>query len=233
MDIDAERLRTAEIVAAAAGRGPRRRRARSRPPRDRRAALDGADYVVTSFQVGGYSPSTVIDFEVPEALRAAPDDRRHARRRRDHARPADDPGAARRVPRHGGGLPGRAAAQLRQPDGDAVLGGRPRRARSARSGSATRVQHTAAELAARPRRPDRRVDYHVAGINHMAFFLRLERDGEDLYPRAAASVEEGRVPDGNRVRYELLRALRLLRDRVLASTSPSTCRGSSRTAART
>ena len=33
---------------------------------DRRAALDGADYVVTSFQVGGYKPSTVVDFEVPK-----------------------------------------------------------------------------------------------------------------------------------------------------------------------
>ena len=35
---------------------------------DRRAALDGADYVVTSFQVGGYEPSTVIDFTGPEPV---------------------------------------------------------------------------------------------------------------------------------------------------------------------
>jgi len=32
----------------------------------RREALDGADYVVNAVQVGGYEPSTVIDFEVPK-----------------------------------------------------------------------------------------------------------------------------------------------------------------------
>src|SRR4030095_6742124 len=65
MDIDAGRLRTAEIVTsrllethAAA--------AKVEATTDRRAALDGADYVVTSFQVGGYKPSTVVDFEVPK-----------------------------------------------------------------------------------------------------------------------------------------------------------------------
>jgi len=32
----------------------------------RRAALEGADYVINAIQVGGYEPSTVIDFEVPK-----------------------------------------------------------------------------------------------------------------------------------------------------------------------
>ena len=41
----------------------------------------------------------------------------------------------------------------------------------------------------------------------MAFFLRLERDGEDLYPALQQVVEEGRVPDDNRVRYEVMRHL--------------------------
>src|SRR5688572_30865122 len=33
---------------------------------DRRAALDGADYAIAMFQIGGYKPSTVVDFEVPK-----------------------------------------------------------------------------------------------------------------------------------------------------------------------
>ncbi|MCC5830616.1 MAG: alpha-glucosidase/alpha-galactosidase [Phycisphaeraceae bacterium] len=33
---------------------------------NRRAAMEGADYVVNAIQVGGYKPSTVIDFEVPK-----------------------------------------------------------------------------------------------------------------------------------------------------------------------
>ncbi len=34
--------------------------------RARRTALRGADYVVNAIQVGGYEPSTVIDFEIPK-----------------------------------------------------------------------------------------------------------------------------------------------------------------------
>lgn len=34
--------------------------------RSRRAALRGADYVVNAIQVGGYEPSTVIDFDIPK-----------------------------------------------------------------------------------------------------------------------------------------------------------------------
>src|SRR4051812_49548084 len=65
MDIDAERLAASELVtrhlveARGAGAGVA-------ATLDRAAALDGADYVVTSFQVGGYRPSTVVDFEVPK-----------------------------------------------------------------------------------------------------------------------------------------------------------------------
>lgn len=33
---------------------------------DRRAALKDADYVINAIQVGGYEPSTVIDFEIPK-----------------------------------------------------------------------------------------------------------------------------------------------------------------------
>jgi alpha-galactosidase len=33
---------------------------------NRKKALAGADFVVNAIQVGGYEPSTVIDFEIPE-----------------------------------------------------------------------------------------------------------------------------------------------------------------------
>src|SRR5262249_52549163 len=65
MDIDAERLRTAEGVTQrlADGLGPG---ATVPSTPGRREALDGSDYVVTSFQIGGYRPATVVDFEVPK-----------------------------------------------------------------------------------------------------------------------------------------------------------------------
>ena len=155
-----------------------------RPRRDRRAALDGADYVVTSFQVGGYKPSTVVDFEVPK---------RYGLRQTI----ADTLGIGgimrglRTIPvlldvcRDLEELsPGRAAAQLRQPDGDAVLGGRRGVADPDRRALPLGPAHGAASW---PRTSGVRLelDYHVAGINHVAFFLRLEHEGEDMYPRAA------------------------------------------------
>ena len=41
----------------------------------------------------------------------------------------------------------------------------------------------------------------------MAFYLRFERNGKDLYPRLRALAESGQVPEDNRVRYEMLRRL--------------------------
>ena len=37
-----------------------------------------------------------------------------------------------------------------------------------------------------------------AGINHMAFYLRFERDGVDLYPLIRQVAAEGREPAGER-----------------------------------
>ena len=64
-DINEERLRTSEIV------GHKIIETLGVPATieattDRRAALAGANYVITMFQVGGYKPSTVIDFEIPK-----------------------------------------------------------------------------------------------------------------------------------------------------------------------
>lgn len=64
-DIDPERLRTTQVVAG------RIAQALDVHPTieatlDRRAALDGADYAISMFQVAGYKPGTVVDFEIPK-----------------------------------------------------------------------------------------------------------------------------------------------------------------------
>jgi alpha-galactosidase len=74
------------------------------------------------------------------------------------------------------------------------------------------VQGTAQQLARRIKVPLSEVNYVCAGINHMAFYLRFERrlpDGtvEDLYPRLRQVITDGRVPGGDRVRYEMLARL--------------------------
>jgi alpha-galactosidase len=66
------------------------------------------------------------------------------------------------------------------------------------------VSGTAAALARRIDVPISEINYICAGINHMAFYLHFERDGEDLYPLIRQVIADGRVPKGDRVRYEML-----------------------------
>ena len=156
--------------------------------------------MVTSFQVGGYRPSTVIDFDVPKrfGLRQTI---------------ADTLGV-------GGIMRGLRtipvlldvcrdmeelcpdALLLQYVNPMAMLCWAVAEASPIRTvGLCHSVQHTAGELADDLGLPAEELDYHVAGINHMAFFLRLEHGGEDLYP-ALADVTP---PPTNRVRYELMR----------------------------
>ena len=53
--------------------------------------------------------------------------------------------------------------------------------------------------------PPAEIDYVTAGVNHLAWVLRLEQDGRDLYPALRAAVDAGRVPDDDLVRAELFR----------------------------
>jgi alpha-galactosidase len=69
------------------------------------------------------------------------------------------------------------------------------------------VQGTAHLLANAIGMPYAEINYICAGINHMAFYLRFERDGQDLYPLIRQVVAEGRVPADNRVRFEMLKRL--------------------------
>lgn len=67
-DIDAERLKESKLMLDNLNANINRSRARITAhlgPRQRREALKGAAYVVNAVQVGGYKPSTVIDFQIP------------------------------------------------------------------------------------------------------------------------------------------------------------------------
>jgi alpha-galactosidase len=199
MDIDHDRLRTAEIVTRrlieAHGAS-----AAVEATLDRRAALEGADYVVTSFQVGGYRPATVIDFEIPKryGLRQTIADTlgiggimrglRTIPVMLDVCRDLEELSPD--------------ALLLNYVNPMAMLCWAVAEASPIRTvGLCHSVQHTAAELAHDLGLPAAELDHHVAGINHLAFFLRLERGGEDLYP----ALRDVAPPNGNRVRYELLR----------------------------
>lgn len=68
-DIDEKRLKESEEILTAMNKGFNKGRAEIRTylgVKNREAALAGANFVVNAIQVGGYKPSTVIDFEVPK-----------------------------------------------------------------------------------------------------------------------------------------------------------------------
>ena len=68
-DIDAERLGESKMMLDTLNANINQDRAKITAHHDvsnRREALRDADYVVNAIQVGGYEPSTVIDFEIPK-----------------------------------------------------------------------------------------------------------------------------------------------------------------------
>jgi len=204
-DIDETRLKTSEVVAnrVAETLG-------SKPTieatTDRRKALDGADYAITMFQIGGYKPGTVIDFEIPKkyGLRQTI---------------ADTLGI-------GGVMRGLRTIRVFQdvtkdmeelcPDATllnyvnpmaAVCWGISRFSSIKTVGLCHSVQGTAHQLAEDMGINPDEINYLCAGINHMAFYLKFEREGENLYPLMHKVIAEDRVPDWNRVRYEMLKRL--------------------------
>jgi alpha-galactosidase len=204
-DIDAERLRTSETVAHKVAHTldvtPT-----IEATTDRRAALEGADYAICMIQVGGYRPSTVIDFEIPKKYGL-------------QQTIADTLGI-------GGIMRGlRTIPVLLEmcrdmesvcPDVTFLNYVNPMaincwaidRASPIKTvGLCHSVPHTALLLANDIGVPYTEINYLVAGINHMAFYLRFEHNGEDLYPLIHKVIADGEVPDDNRVRYEMLQRL--------------------------
>lgn len=68
-DIDRKRLEESELLISAMNKNCNEGRAKIKTylgVENRKQALAGADFVVNAIQVGGYEPSTVIDFEIPK-----------------------------------------------------------------------------------------------------------------------------------------------------------------------
>ena len=204
-DIDPERLKTSEIVAHKVAEALDVRPT-VEATTDRERALDGADYAICMIQVGGYKPSTVVDFDIPKkyGLRQTI---------------ADTLGIGgimrglRTVP-----VLVEMAKDMERlcPDVTFLQYVNPmaincwalaRASRVKTVGLCHSVQGTAEQLARDINVPIDEINYLCAGINHVAFYLRFEHHGEDLYPKIRQVLKEERVPDWNRVRYEVFRRL--------------------------
>ena len=202
-DIDAERLDTAERMAHLIN-DTARADLRIRATLDRRAALDGADFVVNEIQVGGLE-ATLRDFEIPKA---------HGLRQTI----ADTIGVGgifrglRTIP-----VLVAIAQEMTELCPDAMLlnyanpmamlpwavwesTGLERAI-----GLCHSVQNTHEQLAALVGVPVDEIDYLTAGLNHQAFVLRFERNGENLYPLLDAAIAADPEDLGRRVRIEIYR----------------------------
>jgi alpha-galactosidase len=202
-DIDEKRLAESEIVARRTNEAVGAR-ATIEATTDRSKALDGADYAINMIQVGGYRPATVTDFALPA----------EAGLRQTIADTLGIGGIMRAV-RTLPVLLSMAHDMERlcpevlhlnyvNPMAMNCLG-LLRGSRIGTVGLCHSVRHTAGDLAQDIGVPVAEIDYLVAGVNHVAFYLKFERDGQDLYPLIRKVVDEGRIPDANRVRYDVFR----------------------------
>ncbi len=216
-DIDAKRLKESKTMLDALNRNINKSRAKITThcgPVRRQAALKGADYVINAIQVGGYRPSTVIDFEIPKkyglrqtiadtlgiggifrALRTIPVMLEFAA---DMHKACPDAWMLN----YTNPMTMISTAMLRAGDIKYV-------------GLCHSVQVCATTLLKRVGLLDKvkKLQWKIAGINHQGWLLEITDGGKDLYPeikkRAARMNREGRMNPDKRhedmTRFELMR----------------------------
>ncbi|MEV6008366.1 alpha-glucosidase/alpha-galactosidase [Streptomyces sp. NPDC051976] len=203
-DIDPERLATAEGAARHIA-GVRGARPRITAHAERRAALEGADFVINIVQVG-MGEATRTDFEVPA---------RYGLRQTigDTLGVGGVFRALRTFP-----VLASLGADIREVCPDAWL-------LNYTNPMAMNVQYltqatgltrvvglchsvywTIRDLSELLRVPHEEVTYRAAGVNHQAWVLRLEHHGEDLYPRLDALIADD-AQLRRRVRVDMYRRL--------------------------
>jgi len=173
---------------------------------NRRACVDGADFVINMVQIGMHE-ATLIDFEIP---------RRYGLRQTI----ADTVGIGgifrglRTIPfmldlvRDMRELcPNALLMNYTNPMSILTWAVYQAYPQQAVVGLCHNVQFSARDLAEYMGVDLARISYHCAGINHMTWFLRLMVDGHDAYPRLRRAAEDPVIFARDKIRFELLRQL--------------------------
>jgi alpha-galactosidase len=204
-DIDPERLETAGLMARWTS-DQLEAEARVEEHLERRAALDGADFVIIMVQIGMHE-ATLLDFEVPRryglkqtiadsmgiggifrGLRTVPFVLELAREIRELC-------------------PGALLMNYTNPMSilmEALYTAHPE---IKSVGLCHSVPYTAREIASYIGVNHEELRYECAGINHIAWMTRLEVNGEDAYPRLFEAMEDPETYTRDKVRFELMRRL--------------------------
>ena len=215
-DIDSSRLKTSQIVADKVA-SSLKVSASIKSTNDRKKALKEADFVIVMIQVGGYKPSTLIDFEIPAKYGL-------------QQTIADTVGI-------GGIMRGLRTVPVLVEIAEEMLELCPRAMmlqyvnpmainclglshfvpELRYVGLCHSVQGTVADLARDIGEDFNKIEFECSGINHMSFFTKFAKklnngSTEDLYPKIFQKGETGDFGtnwDGcsNKVRYEVLKKL--------------------------
>jgi alpha-galactosidase len=204
MDIDPDRLEVAgnlcRKMARAVGANPT-----IETTLDRKKALEGADFVINMVQIGGFD-STLVDFEIPRKYGL-------------HFTIADTtgPGGIFRALRTFPMLSGLCHDMtVLCPDATLLNYSNPMsmnmqtvsRTSGIRAvGLCHSVQGTFEQLMRYIGESPKEVAFVCAGINHMAFYLSLRKNGQNLYPRLFEAMRDPSIYSTNRVRFELMKRL--------------------------
>jgi alpha-galactosidase len=204
MDIDADRLEVGAALCRKVGKtlgaNPT-----IEATTDRRKALEGADFVINMVQIGGFD-STLVDFEIPRkyGLNFTIAD-------------TTGPGGLFRALRTYPMLKGMVEDMMEVCPRAVLLNySNPmsmnmqtiyRNSNIQAVGLCHSVQGTFNQIMRNIGEDPNQVAFVCAGINHMAFYLKIEKDGVDLYPRLFEASDDPKVFGTNKVRYELMRKL--------------------------
>ncbi len=204
MDVDTERLEVGAglctKIAKAIGATPK-----IQATTERRKALDGADFVINMVQIGGFD-STLVDFEIPRkyGLNFTIAD-------------TTGPGGLFRALRTYPMLKGLCQDMTAVcPKATLLNYSNPmsmnmqtitRTSDIKAVGLCHSVQGTFDQLMRYIGENPGDIAFQCAGINHMAFYLKIEKDGVSLYPRLFEAMDRPDVYNSNRVRLELMRRL--------------------------
>jgi alpha-galactosidase len=186
-DIDPRRLRLAEQVAGASVRH-HGRQAEVEATADRRAALEGADFVVNTVNIGGHA-ATLTDFDVPESFGV-----------RQTVGDTLGVGGIFRGLRTFGFLDALASDMTALCPQAWLLNYTNPMAMNVGYLTATHPQlkvlglchsvyWTVFDLSALVGVPFEEVTYRSAGVNHQGWVLDWRHDGENLYPRLDARID--------------------------------------------
>lgn len=207
-DINEERLKESELMLRTINQNCNQNRATIRSYTDRKEALRDATFVVNAIQVGGYEPSTVIDFEIPKKY--------------DLQQTIGDTmgiggifRALRTIP-----VMLEFAREMEEvcPDAWLLNYTNPMAMLTMAVLKATKIKTVGLCHSVQVCVPDlfkglgiqddydlNDFQWKIAGINHMAWLLEINYQGEDFYPVIRQKALEMTLPHADAVRYELMR----------------------------